>query len=125
MSRINSAYAVFRSVFLELVESDHPLLCVQEVFSIFNSESLHKRNYKTPPPFLFVKTIEKVRICTVLIFWVGLRIWAFYTYYIWCGSIYIKTKLNYVKNAHIFKATTQQKRSTQCIIVLLFYCFHK
>ena len=33
-----------------------------------------------------------------------------------------KTKLKYVKNDHIFKATTQ-KKSTQCIILLLFLLF--
>ena len=52
----------------------------------------------------------------------NLIIWKFFTYL----SIYllwidinplppIKTKLKYVKNAHIFKTTTQ-KKSTQCII---------
>ena len=34
----------------------------------------------------------------------------------------IKTKLKYVKNAHIFKATTQ-KKSTQCILLFLFLLF--
>ena len=34
----------------------------------------------------------------------------------------IKTKLKYVKKAHIFKATTQ-KKSTQRIILLLFPLF--
>ena len=69
-----------------------------------------------PPPFLFVKTIEKVmRLCTVVV----LKIWAFFTYFIYLSVMGrynppppIKTKLKYVKNANIFKTTTQKKTNT-------------
>ena len=54
----------------------------------FDGEGVGGGVESTPnPPFLYMKTIEKlIRLCTVL----------------------IKTKLNYVKNAHIFKTTTQK-----------------
>ena len=70
------------------------------------------------PSFLFVKTKEKVRrLCTVLNFFLsgGFEDMGIFMYFIYLSvmgrynPLPIKTKWKYVKNAHIFKATTQKK----------------
>ena len=68
----------------------------------------------TLPPFLFVKLIEKVMRFFLSSSFEDMGIFHLFYLSICYGSIEphpppIKTKLKYVKNAHIFKATTQKK----------------
>ena len=79
-----------------------------------------------PPIFI----CEDYALCWSF-FWVDvLKLWAFLTYlYIYLLWIDIKTKLKYVKNAHIFKTTTQKKINTvhnlNTELFSLSYCTNK
>ena len=76
-----------------------------------------------PLHFYLLKTIENVmRLCTVLIFFlfwvVVLNIWVFFTNLLWIDitPLPIKTKFKYVKNVHIFKATTKKINTVHNLI---------